>query len=32
MVKDAVEAYFDETDDSPKMIRLHFVREEVLVA
>lgn len=32
MVKDAVETYFDETTDSPKVIRLHFVREEVLVA
>ena len=32
MVKDAVDCYFDETMDSPKVIRLHFVRDEVLVA
>jgi hypothetical protein len=29
MVKDAVECYFDETMDAPKIIRLHFVRDEV---
>jgi predicted RNase H-like HicB family nuclease len=32
MVKDAVDCYFDETMDTPKVIRLHFVRDEVLVA
>lgn len=32
MVKDAVNCYFDETMDRPKIIRLHFVREEVLAA
>ena len=31
MVKDAVDCYFDETMDAPKMIRLQFVRDEVLV-
>lgn len=31
MVKDAVKCYFDETADAPKIIRLHFVRDEVLV-
>jgi predicted RNase H-like HicB family nuclease len=29
-VKEAVECYFDETTELPKMIRLHFVRDEVL--
>lgn len=29
-VKEAVDCYFDETMDAPKMIRLHFVRDEVL--
>jgi len=32
MVKDAVDCYFDETMPTPKVIRLHFVRDEVLVA
>ena len=31
-VKEAVECYFDETMPQPKLIRLHFVRDEVLVA
>jgi predicted RNase H-like HicB family nuclease len=31
MVKDAVKCYFDESMESPKIIRLHFVRDEVLV-
>jgi predicted RNase H-like HicB family nuclease len=31
MVKDAVRCYFDETMPPPKIIRLHFVRDEVLV-
>lgn len=30
MVKEAVNCYFDETMPSPKIIRLHFVRDEVL--
>ena len=30
MVKDAVDCYFDETMEAPRMIRLHFVRDEVL--
>ncbi len=28
-VQEAVDCYFDETMDAPKMIRLHFVRDEV---
>jgi predicted RNase H-like HicB family nuclease len=31
MVKDAVKCYFDESEQAPKIIRLHFVRDEVLV-
>ncbi|MGA2569508.1 MAG: 2-oxoisovalerate dehydrogenase E1 subunit beta [Terracidiphilus sp.] len=31
MVKDAVKCYFDGAAQSPKIIRLHFVRDEVLV-
>ena len=31
MVKEAVHCYFDETMEQPKIIRLHFVRDEVLV-
>ncbi|MGB6689943.1 MAG: hypothetical protein WBE76_19065 [Terracidiphilus sp.] len=30
MVKDAVDCYFDETMEAPKIIRLHFVRDEIL--
>jgi predicted RNase H-like HicB family nuclease len=30
MVKDAVRCYFDESIEAPKIIRLHFVRDEVL--
>ena len=30
MVKDAVNCYFDKTMEAPLMIRLHFVRDEVL--
>ena len=30
-VREAVECYFDEAD-RPRMIRLHFVRDEVLMA
>jgi predicted RNase H-like HicB family nuclease len=29
MVKDAVDCYFDKTEEAPRMIRLHFVRDEV---
>jgi hypothetical protein len=29
-VREAVECYFDEAADAPKVIRLHFVRDEVL--
>jgi predicted RNase H-like HicB family nuclease len=31
-VKEAVECHFDQTMDAPKMIRLHFVRDEVFAA
>jgi hypothetical protein len=30
MVKDAVRCFFDETMEAPKIIRLYFVRDEVL--
>ena len=30
MVKDAVNCYFDESSPAPTIIRLHFVRDEVL--
>ena len=30
MVRDAVHCYFEEATPAPKLIRLHFVREEVL--
>lgn len=29
-VKEAVDCYFDENTAAPKIIRLHFVRDEVL--
>jgi len=32
MIKDAVSCYFDDPAQSPRMIRLHIVREEVLAA
>jgi predicted RNase H-like HicB family nuclease len=32
MVRDAVACYFDDPSTAPKVIRLHFVRDEVLVA
>jgi len=32
VVKDAVRCYFDETMDAAKIIRLHFMREEILAA
>lgn len=31
-VREAVDCYFDETMDRPRLIRLHYVRDEVLVA
>ena len=31
MVRDAVNCFFDDPQQAPKMIRLHFVRDEVLV-
>ncbi len=30
MVRDAVECYFDDPSQAPAIIRLHFVRDEVL--
>jgi predicted RNase H-like HicB family nuclease len=30
MVRDAMDCYFEEDDDKPALIRLHFVRDEVL--
>lgn len=32
MVRDAVKCYFDQSMEAPKIIRLHFVREETLAA
>lgn len=32
MVKDAVACHFDAVAGAPKIIRLHFVRDEVLAA
>jgi predicted RNase H-like HicB family nuclease len=32
MVKDAVGCYFEKAEDAPKIIRLHYVRDEVLAA
>ena len=31
MVRDAVDCYFDDNASTPRVIRLHFVRDEVLV-
>ena len=31
-IKEAVDCYFDDTMQRPKLIRLHFVRDEVLTA
>lgn len=31
-VRDAVACYFDDPAQAPKVIRLHFVRDEVLAA
>ncbi|MFH1067299.1 MAG: 2-oxoisovalerate dehydrogenase [bacterium] len=30
MVKDAVDCYFDKPTEKPKIIRLHFVRDEIM--
>jgi predicted RNase H-like HicB family nuclease len=30
MVRDAVDGYFDDSAQAPRIIRLHFVRDEVL--
>jgi predicted RNase H-like HicB family nuclease len=32
MVREAVECYFDKAEEAPKLIRLHFVRDEVFAA
>ncbi len=32
MVKDAVACHFEKHQDRPKVIRLHYVRDEVLAA
>ena len=31
-VREAVDCYFDDSVDRPRLIRLHYVRDEVLVA
>ena len=31
MILDALRCHFDRTEDIPKVIRLHFVKEEVMV-
>ena len=31
-IREAVDCYFDDTMARPKIIRLHFVRDEVLVS
>ena len=31
-VREAVDCYFDDDADRPRVIRLHYVRDEVLVA
>ena len=30
MVRDAVECYYEDGDEKPSLIRLHFVRDEVI--
>ena len=30
MVKEAVECYFDDKMESPRIIRLHFIRDELI--
>ncbi len=29
-VKEAIECHFDDVEEQPKLVRLHFVRDEVL--
>ena len=31
-IREAVDCYFDENMERPRLIRLHYVRQEVLVA
>lgn len=31
-IKEAVDCYFDDSMERPRLIRLHYVRDEVLVA
>jgi predicted RNase H-like HicB family nuclease len=31
MVREAVACYFDDPQSAPRLIRLHFVRDEILV-
>ena len=31
-VREAVDCYFDDSMERPRLIRLHFVRDEVMVA
>ncbi|MCY3640572.1 MAG: 2-oxoisovalerate dehydrogenase [Gammaproteobacteria bacterium] len=31
-VRDAIDCYFDETMERPSVIRLHFVRDEIMAA
>lgn len=31
-IREAVDCYFDETMHRPRLIRLHYVRDEILVA
>lgn len=31
-VREAVDCYFDDTMDRPSLIRLHFVRDEIMAA
>jgi predicted RNase H-like HicB family nuclease len=30
-IRDAIDAAFDETDEKPELVHLHFVRDEMLV-
>ena len=32
MVRDAVKCHFDDGEETPSVIRLHFVRDEVIAA
>lgn len=32
MVREAVECYFENADEAPRLIRLHFVHDEVIAA